>query len=128
MTVAPERRVTRPHRESCVFTDGRITSWPTLVDYACYHAHGWESWQRYYADLRYLEPTKRLEALKRWPSRTAIDAVRLYWATRTMRGMWHRYPSIVDYSRWLQRRLHYTLPARPPRDMPVDMTPGDNEE
>lgn len=90
-----------PHREAgCNWQRGN-RRWVSLLDYAVYHAPGWEAWQRYRKAMVGMKTDQKLKVLKQWPLNSVWDLIRVLNYTRSLRALWGGHPSLVDYNRYV---------------------------
>ena len=84
-----------PHRKVCRYREGD-TSWTSNVDYAVYHAPGWEDWQDFRLTLKGMPPDAKAKLLMRWynenPDRSNLYRVLNY--ARSQRATWSTTPSM----------------------------------
>ena len=94
-----------PHRGACRWdkkTPTASTKWGSLLDWAVYHAPGWQDWQKYRADLTKVDMGKRAGRVSAWWSasgsqggaRKLADAVRTVTVLRSLRGAWSSHPEM----------------------------------
>ena len=102
-----------PHRESgCLFVSGS-TDWHSRVDWCVYHAPGFERWQTFRKSLVGLRTSEKIRRLKQWPVERIEDVIRVLNYTRALRAEWANHPSLVDYSRFLEKRCRALLEHGP---------------
>jgi hypothetical protein len=106
-----------PHREAgCQFVLGG-TDWHSGVDWAVYHAPGFEAWQRFRKSLVGLRTSEKIRKLREWPTQRIEDVIRVLNYTRALRADWSDHPSLVDYSRFLDRRCKQLLSGPLPKEI-----------
>lgn len=91
-----------PHRKVCRYQKGS-TTWASSVDYAVYHADGWEAWQDFRLSLRGMSPADKVKRL-RWWLRThdsEWDIYRVLNYARSQRATWKSTPEMATISRQL---------------------------
>jgi hypothetical protein len=96
--------MTDPHRVAgCNFT-GSLTDWFSELDWAVYHAEGFEEWQEFRAGLVGTPIIARVEKLRaRLPEEPAVQGtpehaaiVRVLNYTRSLRGLWSKFPCVPE--------------------------------
>jgi len=108
-----------PHRAAGCALEGRIDPakvvvrdlrWFELLDWAVYHAPGWESWQEFRRGLvgqpmaercthirTYWEVANALHVVSPDPDRACADAVRVINLLRSLRGQMTEYPELRQF-------------------------------
>jgi hypothetical protein len=110
-----------PHREAgCRWNgnDGLKGSWFSILDWAVYHADGWQKWQAFRESMVRKSTTYKLERLYQWRrAHTSVqDLIRVMNYLRSMRGVWHNYPNMRDWHGALYSAYTYQLRSRPPEE------------
>ena len=79
--------VNDPHRKAGCKYDGSL-SWQSQVDWAVYHAPGWEAWQEKRAKMVGTTNQEKLRVLQAHPQESRQDVIRVLNYCRSMRGQW----------------------------------------
>jgi hypothetical protein len=82
--------------------------WLSHLDWAVYHADGWETWQAFRLDLTRVPMIPvRIRRMEAWYDRdpTYANVLRVLNLTRSMRGLWSRHPCIVDLNARMNNEL-----------------------
>jgi hypothetical protein len=96
-----------PHRAAgCRFNEVSFsTSWFSQLDWAVYHAPGWQSWQTFRRTLVGRSIEEKYLCLRSWPTRTPQDLIRVVNYLRALRGSWSAYPALGEYAAELNPRM-----------------------
>jgi len=93
-----------PHRRAgCRWVKGDNT-WLSQLDWAVYHAPGWERWQEFRKRLVGRSSADKLAKLRAWPTNTPQDVLRVMNYCRSMRGQWATEPGFKTLATELRAR------------------------
>jgi len=112
-----------PHRKACRWngqTDQSSAPWPSLVDWAVYHAPGWEAWQRFRISLIGTSYSQRIAMLREWLQDSAVgperssgcwdiplaDVARVVNVLRSLRGQFSAHPQLRAFLTEVTPLLH----------------------
>jgi hypothetical protein len=82
--------------------------WPALVDYAVYHAPGWEEWQKFRSNMVGTSIKEKLRRLKLWErdhAATLIETVRVLNYLRSSRAAWKGEAEMRPWADRLSKQL-----------------------
>jgi hypothetical protein len=109
-----DQKVDDPHRLAGCNWDGTVPekgeppSWFSDLDWAVYHAPGWEHWQAFRASLVGTPIPERLDQIWMWvhshPTNLA-ETIRVVNLLRSLRGMDSKFPQIAQDRAEMNRRL-----------------------
>jgi len=96
-----------PHRAAgCRYSQETFfRSWFSQLDWAVYHAPGWEAWQLFRRNLVGKSAEQKLRILEEWPTSSPQDLIRVVNYLRAQRGSWSSYPELRAYAEELNPRL-----------------------
>jgi len=95
-----------PHRSAGCKYQPESDSWPSQVDWAVYHAPGFEAWQELRASMVGMETNEKLAKLRSWwtAHSSKQDVIRILNYTRSLRGQWGAYPAIRQMNESFNRK------------------------
>jgi hypothetical protein len=101
-----------PHRATgCHWSHevGIVGSWFSQLDWAVYHAEGWQQWQEFRSDLVGKPLEMKLRRLYQWnrSHRGVQDLIRVMNYLRSLRGQWSALPNLRDWHNALKHKYNY---------------------
>jgi hypothetical protein len=104
--------MTDPHRAAgCHWKgeDGISGSWISQLDWAVYHAEGWQQWQRFRMGLVGIPVKEKLSKLYQWKRAhtTVQDLIRVLNYLRSLRKEWRNLPNLKDWHGALHQQYNH---------------------